>query len=300
MAGLRSIVLLLLLGLSARSEAAEEVVLEHRGLDLLGSLEIAPGKSLANDGTVLLVHGTLAHHRMEIIAALQSALRSRGINSLAVTLGLGLDRRKGMFDCSLEHDHRHSDAVEEIETWVEWLTAKGAKRVALAGHSRGGHQAAVFVAEKSAAPVGRLILLAPLVNDADEVAAQYVKVHKRNLSSVREKAKRILDSGEGDLLMEKVGFLSCPDAKVTAAAFLDYYAVEPQHALGEILKRIERPVLLIAGSGDDIVPDLVARMRQAKLPPTVEIATVAGADHFFRDLFVEDVADYMKEFLAKP
>ena len=299
MRSLRVFLCVLLLGLASRAWA-EEVLHEHNGLDLVGNLEVAPGKSLEKDGAVILLHGTLAHNRMEIIAGLQGALKSRGINTLAITLSLGLDRRKGMFDCALEHDHRHTDAVEEIEAWVAWLKSKGVSKVALAGHSRGGHQVALFVAEKGTATASRLILLAPLINEPAEIAAQYLKTHKAELSPIVAKAKTAVEGGEGDLLMEKMGFLNCPAAKVTAAAFLDYYLPEPKHLLSEILKEAKLPVLLLAASRDEVAPDLAGHLQRRQLPATVEIATVEGADQFFRNLFLDEAADRMKGFLAKP
>ena len=49
--------------------AAEEVSLDYLGLELSANLEIAAGKSLKNE-VVLLVHDTLGHDRMELMAAL--------------------------------------------------------------------------------------------------------------------------------------------------------------------------------------------------------------------------------------
>ena len=43
---------------------AEEVRAEHQGLEVLGSLDLAPGKSLKTDGAVLLLHDSLGHHRV--------------------------------------------------------------------------------------------------------------------------------------------------------------------------------------------------------------------------------------------
>ncbi|KAB2851076.1 MAG: alpha/beta hydrolase [Hyphomicrobiaceae bacterium] len=293
-----ALLLLLVLAL-ARPASAEEVVHEHNGLDLVGNLEIAREKTLEKDGVVLLLHGTLAHHRMEIIAGLQQALKSRGLNSLAITLSLGLDRRKGMFDCALEHDHRHTDAVDEIEAWVGWLKSKGAKSITVGGHSRGGHQAALYIAEKGTDAVSRLVLVAPLTMEAAEVAAQYLKSHKTGLAPILASAKAAVDGGDGDLLLEKTAFLHCPAAKVTAAAFLDYYAPEPKHSLAEQLRSAKVPTLLVTGTQDDVVPDLAGRLRRMQLPSSVEIAVVDGADHFFRDLYLDDVAEEIKSFSQK-
>ena len=126
---------------------AEEVRTDHQGLDVTGELSIASGKSLKQDGVVLLVHGSLGHDRMEIISAQQELLREAGINSLAITLSLGLNERRGMFDCSIEQDHRNEDAAEEIRSWVDWLKAQGVTNIVLAGHSRGGNQAAIYAAK---------------------------------------------------------------------------------------------------------------------------------------------------------
>ena len=104
---------------------------------------MAPGKSLKTDGAVILLHDTLGHHRMELMAALQELLHARGVNSLAITLSLGLNARRGMFDCGIEQDHRSEDAREELQTWISWLKEKGAGSVILAGHGRGGSRSPI-------------------------------------------------------------------------------------------------------------------------------------------------------------
>src|SRR5258706_1519178 len=145
---------------SATRGNAEEVSLEYLGLELSGYLETAPGKSLKSDGVVVLVHDTLGHGRMELMAALQDSLRDMGINSLAITLGLGMDKRHGMFDCSWEQDHRHEDAVEEISAWVQWLKEKGAASITLAGHGSGGKQDGVYAVKRLGTTVKRGALTA--------------------------------------------------------------------------------------------------------------------------------------------
>ncbi|MEJ2118975.1 MAG: hypothetical protein P8Y36_14265 [Alphaproteobacteria bacterium] len=130
--------------LTFAAATAEEVKIDQQGLDAFGNLEIARGKSLKKDGVVLLLHDTHGHNRMEIMSALQELLTERGINSLAVTLTLGMNERRGMFDCSIEQDHRNEDALEEIRNWVEWLKEKGATKIILAGHGRGGNQVAIY------------------------------------------------------------------------------------------------------------------------------------------------------------
>ncbi len=284
--------------------AAEPVANEYLGLEVNGNLEMAPGKTLQSNGVVLIVHGTLAHHRMEMIAALQENLKQRGVNSLAMTLSLGLNRRQGMFDCKLEHDHRHGDAADEIVSWVEWLQSKGASKITVLGHSRGGSQAALALVERGDVGVTRLVLAAPLLQLEPELAERYQGEHGQPLAPLLAKARKHVEDGEGDTLLDVPGFLYCRPARVTAAAFHDYYEPDPQHNVLRLLEQISTPTLLILAGDDRIVPGLSLAVTAAqsgnKLGERTEIETVDGADHFFRDLFGDELADRAAAFAAKP
>lgn len=286
--------------LLADSQAyAEDVTQEHLGLQLRGNLEVAPGKSLEKDGVALILHGTLAHHGMEIIRDLQTNLKQRGVSTLAVTLSLGLDQRTGMFDCALEHDHRHGDAVEELAAWIDWLEAKGARRIDLIGHSRGGAQAALFAVEEPGRLSGSLVLAAPLLDNTPtaESAKRYAAQFATPLEPLLEKAREREESGDESTLLEVPGFLHCRDARVSAAAFLDYYA-SPRRPVPELLQEVKVPTLVVAAGGDEIVSG-VGDALKGDGSGTVRISVVDGADHFFRDLYGEDLADEIAAFLRR-
>ena len=174
--------LTLALGLGLPAQAAE-VELPHAGLTLNGNLELADGRTVP-DGVVLITHGTLAHGRMEITRSLQDLLRERGVSSLAITLSLGVDRRAGNYDCSVPHTHRHADAVSEIAAWVGWLKAKGATSVTVLGHSRGGNQTAWYAAEHRDPVVNKVVLIAPMTQDAAATAAGYQRAFKKDVGPV--------------------------------------------------------------------------------------------------------------------
>jgi pimeloyl-ACP methyl ester carboxylesterase len=277
--------------------AGEDVVHEHLGLEMAGRLEIAPGKSLEQDGAALILHGTLAHHGMEIIRDLQANLKERGINTLAMTLTLGLNRRTGMFDCALEHDHRHGDAVEELAAWTEWLISRGARSVHVIGHSRGGAQAALFAVEEPTRISGRLVLVAPSPEPtAGEAEAGYRARFGAELAPLLNQARQREEGGEADALMTVPGFLYCQNARVTAAAFIDYYG-SSRPSLTSLLQGLAVPTLVIAAGADEIVRDLPETLRRETLPNNVQVDTIDGADHFFRDLFGEELADKVAAFL---
>lgn len=282
---------------------AEPVSQEYLGLEVGGNLELAQGKSLANGSTVLIIHGSAAHHRLETIVALQENLKKQGLNSLAITLSLGLQNRSGMFDCKLEHDHRHADASDEIVAWVEWLQKKMANKVYLLGHSRGGAQAALAVVERADIGVRGLIAAAPLYQSDAEIADRYAATFGAPLQPLLSRARKLVEAGEGDTLFEVPGFLHCKSAKVTAAAFHDYYAPDPQHDVLRLLGEITIATLTVVAGADRVVPGLGSAIADAKdsrrLPESAAIANIEGADHMFRDLFGDELADQVVAFVRR-
>lgn len=279
------------------SASAEEVRREHIGLALLGNLEVPAGKRIEGAPVALIVHGSLAHHGMEIVTELQSRLKAQGVTSLAITLSLGLDARRGMLDCTVEHDHRASDAVEEISAWIDWLKERKAASVHLVGHSRGAQQVAQYAAGEPDDAMGRIVLVAPPTDTPAEAAARYREAYGADLDQVLAGATKLVQDGEEDTILDLPGFLSCKPARVTAAAAIDYYDPERKRAASGLLASIKQPVLVVAGSADHVSPEVAARVAAAKPGPHVTIETIDGADHFFRDLFADDLAEKVAGFL---
>ena len=205
--------------------SAEEVTLKHKGLVLNANLVLAEDKTLG-DGVMLIVHGTLAHNRMEIITTLQELLQESGTNSLAINLGLGLSSRHGMYDCATPHTHRHEDAVEEIGAWLNWLSAQGAGDVVLVGHSRGGNQVAWYAAEQELGEIKALVLIAPGARGPEEEPKRYQKRFGQPLGPVLRDAQSRVQAGKADAMMTHVNFLYCEDTSATAASFISYHAEE--------------------------------------------------------------------------
>ena len=284
-----------ILGLLAAPLAAKEVTISHNGLTLRGNLEPADGKSIA-DGVLLMVHGTLAHHEMETIKGLQKNLKDRGVSTLAITLSLGIDARRGMFDCNQPMRHTQADAVDEIEAWVRWLMAHGAKTIWLFGHSRGGAQAAWFAAKYGTKATAKLVLLAPMVEDQtpEKLAAKYKKRFNADLEAVLKEAKSRLGSGQ---LMETPGVLYCKDAKALPKTVLSYHLRDARRDTLWWMKILKMPVLVITGGQDEIFPGQQAQFAPLADGKRVVVKQIDDADHFFLDFASEDAADAIAEFL---
>jgi len=287
------VALLLALGASA---AAEEVTLPHGGLTLNANLETA-GTDWKQGPVVLMTHGTLAHGRMEIMEGLQAALKDRGISSLSITLSLGLDKRRGMYDCATPHRHKHTDAVDEIGAWLGWLRSQGVAKVALLGHSRGGNQTARFAATHTDAPITAVILVAPQTWDQAYATEDYQKRYGKELGPLVKRARQLEVEGKGDTLLAHLDFVYCPDTSATAAAFVSYYAVDGRMDTPRLIPEIKVPVLVVAGSEDDTVKGLVEKVQPLADEQRVKLTVIDGADHFFRDLYADEVADAVQALL---
>ena len=275
---------------------AEEVKIKHGGLTLNANLNVASGKTLS-DGVVLMLHGSLAHKDMEIMRALQDLLLERGIGNLAFNLGLAQDDRHGMNDCAGPHRHKDSNALKEIALWVDWLKAKGAGPITVLGHSRGGNQMARYVAGSPDPMVKRAVLVAPATWRPGKEAQGYSNRYKKDLGPLLAKARALVKAGKGSDLMEGVDFVYCPNTKVAAATFVDYYRGFPDRDTPSVIERIRMPVLAVAGQNDRVNPKFAARMK-GTTQANVKFVLVEDSGHFFRDLFGEDLADAIAEFVG--
>ncbi len=287
---------LLFLAQSAQKSVAEEVSLDYLGLELSGNLEVANGKALKSDGVVLLVHDTLAHDRVELMSSLQDSLRDIGVNSLAITLGLGVDKRHGMFDCKLEQDHRHEDAVDEINAWVQWLKEKGATSITIAGHGRGANQAALYAINRQDKAVKHIALMAPLMQTPEKAEADYSARFRRSLREELGKAEERVANEEGNQLIEVPGFLTCPRAQVTAGAFANYYGANPKFLTTNLVQSIKTPVLIAVGDQDPSLQEIEAARAEFGAQKNVSVSIIQGADQDFRDLAADELAKKLKDF----
>jgi pimeloyl-ACP methyl ester carboxylesterase len=262
---------------------AEPVQIKPSLLRLNAYLEVPDGKTVA-DGVLILLHGTLSHARQETMAALQKNLKERGIATLAVTLSLGIDNREGPRGCNVAHDYALAGAQRELGLWITWLTAHGTSRIDLLGFSRGGAQVAAMAPELP--KVRRIVLVAPTFATSVEQAAAYERAFGHPLAPEIEAAKK-------DPLKDRtVDFLTCKQASVLGATFLDAYTELPP----KLAARTGHPTLVVIAGKDEIDPDIAK-----KLPSEVRpVVVIDGANHFFSDLYGEEAADAIAKFLKEP
>lgn len=276
---------------------AEEVTVKQGDTTLRADLELAEGKTV-KDGVVMMLHGTLANNKMEIMQSLADLLKEKGYNTLSVNLSFGIDQRPSeMLDCSIEHKHKHEDAVTELDTWMNWLKDQGAGKVALLGHSRGGNQVAWYAAEKDTGLLEKVVMVAPATADADKTSKEYEERYKKPLADIMAEASKLVEEGKGEIPLEVPGFVYCENAKATAASIVSYYSADERKNTPNLLPKIHKPMLIVVGSEDDVVADLPAKLEGVK-QDNLTVETVDGADHFFLDLYADELADKVADFVA--
>lgn len=277
--------------------AAEEVTHKFGDLTLRANLELAAGKS-AKDGVVLITHGTLAHNGMELIKALQDGLKGKGYNSLAINLSYGLDARpSSVYDCPTPHVHKHTDAIEEIAAWTRWLKDKGATRIALLGHSRGGNQTAWALAEKDDPAYTAAVLIAPQTWEPGYLAKDYKARYKVELAPLLERAERLVKEGKGDTLID-MDFIYCEKTRAAAKSVVSYYRDDPRMDTPTLLAKTKKPVLVVIGSNDTTVKGLPEKMAKVADGKRIQAVTIEGADHFFMDLYGDEVVEQAARFIG--
>lgn len=286
----------LLLAFPLAGHAADRVTLEHNGLTLIGHLQSVADPA---DGVILMLHGTLAHGRMETMAAAQDLLADHGLNSLSVNLSYGIDAREGMFECDRPVTHGVEEHFAELDAWIAWLQEEGFGPVSLLGHSRGGNQVARYVQEWGADDIRALVLVAPSTFDAERAASSYEAQSGMPLVVRLDQVRELTRMDQPETLLQGVRFLFCESLDVAPRAFLGYYDPERAHDTPSVVDGIAVPTLVIIGSEDDVVADLPERMAEIEHGDAITTVTIDGADHFFRDFFADDVADAVADFIGQ-
>jgi len=101
-----------------------------------------------------------------------------------------------------------------------------------------------------------------------------------------------------DQFIDVPKFIYCDNPRVTAAAFVSEYTNDASHSAPlNIAKVTDVPVLAIGGTEDTSVSDLEGDFADLADQPNLRIEMIDGADHFFRDLYADDVALLIAEMI---
>ncbi len=256
---------------------AEAIQSNYKGLILNAHFQNSDDKK---QPTFLLVHGTWATHNMEIQSYLQSLLTEEGYASLAITLSLGIDDRVSQPDCNKTITAGQNDNLDEITHWLNYLQDLGFSNIVIIGHSRGGAQVASFNQLVKDDRIKAQVLIAPMV------------FHEQ---AVPEAAVKLATTSKQPIL-GPVRVIYCEQAKVTLNAYKSYYLSSPEKNTPTLIKDTILPTLIYLGSDDKLITEkFVNQSRIYEANSKISVKIIDGADHFFRDLYADEIIEHLLE-----
>ena len=252
-------------------------------------------KNLQNDSVYIIVHGTRGFKTMEIIKSLEQKIFHEGHDVLSINLSYGINNRNDSFlSCDIMHTHSEHESVREIIHWYEYLLSKNYKKISLVGHSRGGYniiQAAELINNKDL----ELHMLAPIVDTYIGTRDYYETEHNLPYD-------QIIQNNDEYIISEKypsINFLFCENAQVSSNTFRSYLDFSENKnkypftfSILKLLNESNNKIFIYSGTSDEILFDSY-KMFDSIGKRNLTQYIIEDADHFFRDIFLDDVIDLM-------
>ncbi len=259
------------------------------------------GKLLSNQknkSIFLIIHGTRGYKDMEIISSLSSRLYENGYDTLSINLSYGINNRENTFlPCDIRHQHNEHDSIGEIVSWYKYLLLKGYKEINFIGHSRGAFNVAQSLALLEDKYIKNSYLLAPVIDTYLGTKAYYENELNIPYDS-------IINSNEKFFISDKypqINFLYCQNAIVSSETFRSYLDFSEKDAkypftfsILKLLNNIESQITIISGTDDEILLDSYKKFYDIN-KNNIRFVTIDGGDHFFRDLYLDEVIDVILE-----
>ena len=252
-------------------------------------------QNLQNDSVYMIVHGTRGFKTMEIIKSLEEKIILNGHDVLSVNLSYGVTNRDDSFlSCDIKHTHNEHESVTEIISWYQYLLSKNYRKIIFVGHSRGGFnivQASALIGNKDI----ELHLLAPIVDTYKGTRDYYMSEHNLPYD-------QIIQNNDEYMISEKyppINFLFCENAQVSSSTFRSYLDFTENRSkypftfsIFKLLSESNSKVSIYSGSADEILLDSYKRFESLN-KENIKHYVIDDGDHFFRDIYLDDVIDLM-------
>jgi len=224
-----------------------------------------------NDIGIVLGHCFTCSRNTGILRQIARDAATRGITVLRFDFS-GNGQSEGHFSSST-----YSKQIAEMQTAVKYLTAKGVRRLGVAGHSMGA-LISVLTAGRS-----------DVIQAVCAIAGRLSGVNAAHFLNQRQKAT--LNSTGAVTFQSRGRNLSLTDAFFSDADDFD---------LPEILKNLKSPLLVVHGEADEIIPVSEAYKARELKGSRVKLAIIPQADHMFsnaahREAVSRIVVDWFEE-----
>ncbi len=245
--------------------AGAEVISIEMANQLTASAEYRAGNS--GLPAVLILHGFLQTRDFSTVARLSDSLHELGYSVLAPTLSLGISTRAKSLPCEAIQTHSMQSSVDELRTWVRWLTNRGHQQIMLVGHSAGSVMEVAYLSQQPD----------PAIQGAILISLSYFGQGKAAFENAADadRARQALAQDNNEL--DHFGLAFCKEYLAHPRDFLSYYHWSKQHTL-DALQATQVPVSVIIGEADDRIDrEWIATLQQHR----ARVIMVPGANHFF-------------------
>tara|TARA_B100000925_G_scaffold75392_1_gene53108 strand:+ start:426 stop:1406 length:981 start_codon:yes stop_codon:yes gene_type:complete len=251
-----------------------------------------------NESVFLILHGTRGYKAMEIITSLAQRIYEEGHDTLRINLSYGINNREDTFlSCDIKHQHKEYESISEIITWYNYLLSKGYKEINFIGHSRGAFNIVQSLALLEKKNRVTSYLLAPVIDTYEGTKAYYENELKIPYDSIINSSEKYLISDR----FSPINFLFCQDAIVSSDTFRSYLDFSKKvdkypYTFGilDLLDDIESEITIISGTNDEILLDSYKSFNAIE-KNNIRFVTIEDGDHFFRDIYLDEVIEIILE-----
>jgi len=259
---------------------------------LHGALELpaenAAGAALLSAGPVdawLCIHGTgsnfysastLAGLTGKLLAAGAAVLRANTRGHDLVSTGPSAGGR-WVQGAAFE---RVDESPLDLRAWIDFLAARGFRRIGLLGHSLGAIKSIFTLAADDSPAVAALVAISPpRLSHAYFCASARAEGFRQSFA----RAQELVNAGREDELL----LVDFPlKYYVSAGGFVDRYGPEERYDVVGLLDRVRVPTLVTYGSSE-VQGNIAFRgmpedvEKEATAANMLQVAVIAGADHIY-------------------
>ena len=235
---------------------------------------------------VLIIHGFLTTNKFHTVLAISESLQDEGYTTLAPTLTLGINKRQNSIKCNSIHTHTLESDVSEIHSWVEWLIARGHKKIILIGHSSGSQEILEYTHT-----MPKENIISAIFTSLFYIKGQEIGTRENEIVL----AKQLLNKKQKR--PHKYSFLFCKNNYLaTAESYLSYMKLDRKYILNS-LKKLPISSYTIMGSADKRYLDVGENWLNEIRSTGTNLITVDGANHFFSSEHEFDLQNHVIEIV---
>ena len=229
-----------------------------------------------SDLTLVYTHGVTGSVFRETHVRIARAIQAAGTSVVAGnTRGTGIANPLLLPDGSRRLGgswyERLGESVGDIGAWIDIAAKRGAKRVALLGHSLGAAKVVMYASDRADDRLAGIVLASGAFNFTS-VFATHERLAQARQAVAENRPDELIESGPAT--GPTFGFVSAGTFVERASGIADPWT-EPSR-----FRRIACPVLAFYGTEDVGGPDDLERIRQRVAGPFSD-AIVAGANHMY-------------------